>query len=224
MTIKHHINDDLLWAYSNNRLEEGWALLIASHIAICDECTKALHEMEHLSGVMLESAPIESKDLSVSFAATMERLNVLNQATEEASPDFSHSAQAKSDCNVLPFPLIKKIGVDLGNIKWKPLGVGAYHYPIKTNDNTMVRLLKIPKGSAVPEHSHRGMELTLVLQGSFADNISSFRRGDVQETDETIEHQPIAANDIDCICLAVTDAPLRFKSRIVRLLQPLLGI
>ena len=45
-----------------------------------------------------------------------------------------------------------------------------------------------------------------------------------EEADEDLTHQPIAGEGEDCICLAVTDAPLRFKSWIVRLVQPVLGI
>ena len=60
--------------------------------------------------------------------------------------------------------------------------------------------------------------------GGFTDGETHFAAGDIQETDETIVHQPRAIVGEDCICLAVTDAPLRFSSPIVRLLQPFLKI
>ena len=41
---------------------------------------------------------------------------------------------------------------------------------------------------------------------------------------EDLQHVPTATADADCICLAVTDAPLRFRSWLVRLVQPVLGI
>ena len=87
-----------------------------------------------------------------------------------------------------------------------------------------MRLLRIPAGKPVPEHGHGGRELTLVLSGSFSDSTGRFSRGDLEDADETLEHQPIAGEEEDCICLAVTDAPLRFKSRLLRLVQPVLGI
>lgn len=223
MPIKHHINDDLLWAYSNNRLEEGWALIIASHLAMCQDCSNALSQMEQLSGLMLDAAPPENSDLKASFASTLEKLASL-ESSQPNHESESRKANISSNGNVLPLPLVRKLGHDIDKIKWKPLGVGAFHYLIPTNDNTKVRLLKIPKGSAVPEHTHRGLELTLVLQGGFSDKISEFWPGDVQETDENIEHQPVATDDMDCICLAVTDAPLKFKSKLVSMFQPVLGI
>ncbi len=78
-------------------------------------------------------------------------------------------------------------------MKWKPLGRGAYHIKIKTGDaDTSVRLLRIPAGKPVPEHSHGGRELTLVLKGSFYDGQGRFARGDLEEADQDVEHQPIA--------------------------------
>ncbi len=85
-------------------------------------------------------------------------------------------------------------------------------------------MLRIPAGKPVPEHSHGGRELTLVLCGSFSDAQGRFSRGDIEEADEDLEHQPIAGLEEDCICLAVTDAPLKFKNWLVRLVQPVLGI
>ena len=84
--------------------------------------------------------------------------------------------------------------------------------------------MKIPAGKPVPEHSHGGRELTLVLKGAFTDGETVFKRGDIEEADETLTHQPEATPDEDCICLAVTDAPLKFKSLLVRMVQPVLGI
>jgi putative transcriptional regulator len=76
----------------------------------------------------------------------------------------------------------------------------------------------------VPAHTHRGQELTLVLSGAYHDETGRFARGDFQELDSDVVHQPHAEQDIDCICLAITDAPLRFKSLAAQLAQPLIGI
>jgi putative transcriptional regulator len=68
------------------------------------------------------------------------------------------------------------------------------------------------------------MELTLVLQGAFADAEESFARGDVEISDETVEHTPTVLAGEDCICLSATEAPLRFRGLIPRLVQPFLRI
>ena len=79
-------------------------------------------------------------------------------------------------------------------------------------------------GKPVPEHGHGGRELTLVLSGSFVDGTDLFARGDIEDADASLAHQPTATPAEDCICLAVTDAPLRFRSWFVRVSQPILGI
>ena len=75
-------------------------------------------------------------------------------------------------------------------------------------------------GRPVPEHGHNGREMTLVLAGSFKDEFGSFSRGDVQDVDQDTVHQPVAGMVEDCVCLAVTDAPLDFKSFLPRIAQP----
>jgi putative transcriptional regulator len=84
--------------------------------------------------------------------------------------------------------------------------------------------LFIPAGVAMPDHGHHGMEMTMVLQGAFQDEGDHFGRGDVEIADSEIEHTPMADLDEDCICLAVTDAPLRFKGLLPRIMQKFIGI
>ena len=40
--IKHHLSKKLLMAYSAGQLEEGFALAIATHISMCDQCRAEL--------------------------------------------------------------------------------------------------------------------------------------------------------------------------------------
>ena len=76
----------------------------------------------------------------------------------------------------------------------------------------------------MPDHGHSGTELTLVLQGAFRDASDRFGPGDVEIATEADEHKPVAEAGLDCICLAATDAPLRFTGMLPRLLQPLFRI
>ena len=123
-----------------------------------------------------------------------------------------------------PFPLSAYIGESLDAIKWKPVGMGVKQAILKTSTAATARLLYIPAGMAVPDHGHGGTELTLVLRGAYSDETAHFKRGDVEIADEDIHHTPVADTHSDCICLAVTDAPLKFSGVLPRLLQPLLRI
>ena len=76
----------------------------------------------------------------------------------------------------------------------------------------------------MPDHSHHGTELTLVLKGAFQDEDGYFARGDIEIADSDVQHIPVADIHEDCICLAVTDAPLRFTRLMPRLLQKFVRI
>jgi putative transcriptional regulator len=108
--------------------------------------------------------------------------------------------------------------------RWKPLGFGTKQAILWRGSEGVVRLLSIPAGQAVPDHGHRGIELTLVLSGSFSDEVGTFRAGDLEVADEGLVHVPKAGAEGPCICAAATDAPLRFQSFVPRLLQPILRI
>lgn len=217
MSVRHHLSDELLLSYAAGDLAEGWSLAVATHLALCPECRARLARFEAEAGALLEEVHPDQADIEGSWAALRERLS-----DAAAVPPRREAAMRTP---VLPEPLRSYLGADADGLKWKPLGRGAFHIRVATGDGeTSVRLLRIPAGKPVPEHSHGGRELTLVLAGSFRDGDAVFARGDIEEADETVEHQPVAGEGEDCICLAVTDAPLKFKSRFLRLVQPLLGI
>lgn len=214
MTIRHHIGDDLLLSYAAGNLAEGWSLAIATHLALCPSCRERLAVAEAAGGELLESIAPEPAG-GESWAAVKSRLGTAPAPTRGPRPASA----------ILPEPLRSYVGGDIDAIRWKALGTRAAQLRIRTGDReTQVRLLRIPAGKPVPEHGHRGRELTVVLTGAFHDGETLFARGDVEDADPDIEHVPTATPDADCICLAVTDAPLRFKSWLVRALQPVLGI
>lgn len=220
MNIRHHPSEELLLDYASGALGEGWSLAIAAHLALCPACRRAVSSLEALGGEMLLSvapAPVSESALD----SVMARLDSVME--EPGAAPVTRSVPGREP--VLPQPLRRYLGGDAGEIEWRRLGLGASQAFIPTAEpGTMVRLLRIPAGRPVPEHSHRGLELTLVLAGAFSDATGDYHRGDLQEADESLLHQPHAAAGKDCICLAVTDAPLRFSSLAARMIQPLLRI
>lgn len=218
MSIRHHPSDDLLIEYAAGSLDEGWSLAIASHLALCPACRTAVARGEAIGGSLVADA--EPAAMAVdALERTLARLGDAPQEVHEPMPPVT-----RDPIMVLPQPLRGYLGGDVDALGWKRLGVGAFHIPIATGGRSKARLLRIPGGFAVPEHGHRGGELTLVLAGSFSDEGGQFRRGDLEYADDDLQHQPIADAGEDCICLAVTEAPLRFKGLVARLAQPLLGI
>jgi len=212
--IRHHLTDDLLMAYAAGTLPEAFDLMVATHLSLCDHCRAQAESFEAVGGHVLEDQGDSVEMSQDSLAATMALIAKGAPAPKPKLPS----------CSVLPAPLRDYVGGDVHSIRWKPIGMGVKQAILPTTNEATARLLFIPAGAAVPDHGHKGMELTMVLQGAFSDEVDHFARGDVEIADEDLEHTPVADMSEDCICLAVTDAPLKFNSLIPRLVQPFLRI
>jgi putative transcriptional regulator len=214
MTIRHHLSEQLLMAYAAGQLPEAFNLIVATHVSLCDECRARLEAHEAVGGALIEDiAEIEMGEAALE--AALARIDGLPQATQRAPLRAA---------GILPAPLADYVGGDLSAVRWKRVGGGVKQAILPTGRDATARLLYIPAGVAVPDHGHKGKELTLVLQGAFADENDRFGPGDIEIADEAVEHTPVALAGEDCICLAVTDAPLRFRGMIPRLAQPLFRI
>ena len=211
--IAHHLTDPLLMAYSAGTLPEAFNLTVAAHISLCDECRARLGAFDSIGGVMLANAGTPGMVRGSMEAAL---------AAAKSSP--AAPVRAPREPGILPPPVQDYVGGDLDAVSWRSVGMGVRQAILQTKGSATARLLHIQAGAAVPDHGHRGIELTLVLQGAFADDGGRFGRGDIEIADEDVEHTPVADTGMDCICLAATDAPLRFLSWLPRLAQPFLRI
>ncbi len=208
--ITHHIPDSMMAAYASGNLPHPFAVVVATHVSLCAECRAALGAHQTVGGALLE----QSDHVSVSAGVKSDLMAML-------------------DDPVVPEPIFERQGIYPGPVvealngkppRWKTLGMGVKQSILSETGGGSVRLLYIPAGQAVPDHSHNGLELTLVLQGSFSDETGRYSTGDVEIGDEDLEHTPIADAGDACICLAATDAPLRFNAFVPRLLQPFFRI
>lgn len=212
--IKHHLTPEILMAYSAGTLPEAFNIAVATHISMCDACRAELDSYDAVGGFIVQDSDVVALS-DDSLVATMKLI---------ANADAQQIETARHDTGVLPAPLQDYVGGDLSAIKWKPIGMGVKQAILPTSKDATARLLYIPAGSAVPDHGHNGTEMTLVLQGAFIDEEARFARGDVEVANEDLEHTPIADMGEDCICLAVSDAPLKFSGFFPRLAQRFLRI
>ncbi|WP_187428269.1 Anti-sigma-E factor ChrR [Roseobacter fucihabitans] len=216
-SIKHHLDDTILMAYSAGTLPEAFSLMVATHLSLCDTCRAQAESFDALGGEMLEHID--------AHAGTALRRNSLEATLALISGGPVETPETTSvACPVLPKPLRDYVGGDLNAIRWKPVGMGVKQAILPTSKDASARLLLIPAGMAMPDHGHRGTEMTMVLQGAFQDEDGYFARGDVETADSNMHHTPVADIHEDCICLAVTDAPLQFDSLLPKIAQRFLRI
>ena len=216
MTIRHHLSDQLLMAYAAGTLPEAFSLVVATHVSMCDECRARLAAHEAVGGAMIESAPMAALS-DGALDACFARIAATPVTPREPRDDRRRRG-------IFPTPLQRYIGGGLEQVKWRSIGRGVRQSILRTDAGATARLLYIPAGQAVPDHGHRGMELTLVLQGAFRDETDRFGPGDLEIATEDLNHTPVAEAGVDCVCLAATDAPLRFSALVPRLAQPFLRI
>lgn len=208
--ITHHIPEPLLIAYASGSLSPAFSLVVAAHVSMCDECRATVEAHSAVGGALLEDEPVAAMPAEI-------KTNLMAQLDEpfEAEPIFVRNGP-------YPGPVMEALGGSTP--RWRALGMGVKQDILMSGETGSVRLLSIPAGQAVPDHSHGGLEMTLVLQGSFSDETGRFAAGDVEIADQDLEHTPVADSGETCICLAATDAPLKFRSLVPRLLQPVFRI
>ncbi len=218
MMPQHHPGDDLLIAYAAGSQEEPVALVVATHLALCPRCRGEVARLEELGGLLLQEQPAEALGES-NLEEVLARL-------DEPAPELPQEPAVRvNDTDTLvPRPLRDYLGGDLESLQWTTFRGLRKAELLTDRPGFRTRLMRIEAGTAMPTHSHDGSELTLVLAGGFSDEHGHFLRGDVAEADPSIDHQPVADVGEDCICLAVTDAPLRLTGPFGRLIDPFLRI
>jgi putative transcriptional regulator len=109
-------------------------------------------------------------------------------------------------------------------LPWRSAGRGLAIAKLRATRDERLWLLRAAAGTVLPRHTHSGSELTLVLKGAFFNRDRIYAAGDMEDADETTDHQPVVTNEGECLCLAVTEGPLRFRALLPRLAQSYLGI
>lgn len=210
-TIKHHLDEATLLAYAAGTLPEAFNLIVATHLSLCDTCRASAQAYDAVGGALLDD------DAAAMTAGS------LDQILAQLDNGFDAPARHVSTSDI-PTPLHSYIGDDLESIRWRPVGMGVKQAILRTSKGATARLLSIPAGAAMPDHGHHGTEMTLVLKGAFQDDDAYFARGDIEIADSDVQHIPVADIHEDCICLAVTDAPLRFQGILPRIWQKFVRI
>lgn len=216
MMIRHHPNEATLLSHASGGLPTALSTIVATHLAVCPTCRARTAEAEAIGGALLSAVePVElgAGALERALAAIDGDLPE-EPARARAAPDNKHG---------LPAPLGAMLPGDLDSLRWWPVGPGIRQARVGAGE-TMIRLLRIAPGRAVPQHSHGGHEMTMIVSGSYTDEIGRFLPGDVADLDPEVTHQPVSDADTDCICIIATDAPLEFTGWVPRLMQSLVRI
>lgn len=200
--IQHHPNDETLGLYAFDALKAGARLVVDTHLRSCGRCRRAVSGFEAAGAVLME----EGEGVPLAPGALRRTLERLGEPQE-------------------PPPRAVSFEDLLERGWWLPAAPGLWFKPLRSfaGSGEHLYFLKARGGVALPEHGHSGCERLAVLRGAVEDETGRYGPGDFAECDEALMHQPRAAAGAVCVCLAVTDGPLKFRG-VARLMQPLLGV
>jgi putative transcriptional regulator len=211
----HKLQDEWLLSYAAGALSPVRSLMVSSHIAYHDDLQVAVADAESIGGAFLDNI----QEAGIGDAALDKLMSRI-----DANPTAQILPVAASD-SVLPQPLREFVDSDLDALKWRFMGPGMSNARLWDGPNgERLWLLKARGGVTVPEHGHNGEEWTLVLKGSYQTEFGKFGVGDIEVAGEELEHQPVIDAGEECICLVMTEGPIRLKSMLGRMVQPFIGL
>lgn len=203
--------DTLLAAYSAGTLDPSLHALVASHLLLKPDSRDFVRALESLAAEELQNVKPEP----------LARRDELLASIFDMKPARGTTQQAGS--SLLPAPLRQYLGKDMDAIRWRTKLPGVKEFRVEDKGRGDASLLWVRAGRRMPSHTHEGSEVTLILQGGFSDVTGHYMRGDIAIAESDLDHKPIADAGEDCICFAVTDAPLHLTGPFGRLLDRLFG-
>lgn len=217
MSISQHLTEETLQAFAAGHLDEGRMVVVAAHVEMCPACRSRVSDLVHAGGVLLGDL-LPSEVGSDALSRTLGRID-----RGEGTP----AARAKPVVDSPPdLPMLPAAVRPYAIGRWQWMGPGVRWRPVAVphDPGARVFLLKAAPGTTMPHHTHTGTELTLVLRGAFAHELGRFGPGDIDEADDTVEHQPVVSAGEECICLVAMEGRLQLLGWMGRIMQPFVRI
>lgn len=209
--MSYHPEKSVLEAYAQGTLDDVTAFTIATHIETCPKCRSKVNELEESCGEELVNASTQTAD---SFEDMLTNILSLEPSDEPFRPVRKPTfIEVNGKSFRLPLSL-SRFREQIG--EWKSYGGKVYSAPIEISTEARVNLMYISEGVAIPQHTHKGLESTLVLHGSFSDEDGEYQVGDYLLKDASVKHSPFTKQGEDCLCLTVLTDPMLFTQGVAR--------
>jgi putative transcriptional regulator len=211
---KWHPSSDQLIEFSSGTGSSALAIAISTHLHFCNACRQRVTEMESTAAVFFEEqSRIDLK--AGSFDALMARIN------EEPNP-VSVKTKARKPSRFPP-TIEKLINADTESLKWRsPMKNLRVSHLMTDETGFILGLHHMKSGGRVPEHTHRGNEISVVIEGGFSDEMGSYVPGDFIHLSKEHLHSPQADADGDCWLLSLVEAPVKLTGPVGWVLNPFL--
>lgn len=209
----------LLMDYAAGALNEAQSLVVAAHLTLSPDARRIVSDCEAIGGGLLHCAcePVAMKKDSLDkVLKKMEEGQC--KGKDKCAPSCCDTIKSLN----LPLP-VQEYLQKAERIVWKTVYPGIHSYEIDTAcRQSKIRLVQIDPGVKTPEHSHGGIEITLLIDGAVHDRTGTYSRGDLLVLDQTVTHQPIADEKRGCVCLIVNSNPIHLTGWLGKFLNPFL--
>jgi len=215
MAVRLHPDADQLVDYSSGGLSPALCVSVSAHLHFCDACRLRNDQLAEIGGVLLEDVNPEL----LGECALDEVLSKLDENTDIASKVVTGPQDVEPELAKLP-QMVRSLLPDTGP-RWRFLSPSLRVSKIPVGETRYeLSLHKIKAGGKTPDHDHNGLEVTVVLQGSFSDESGVYNEGDFIVRRPGEIHKPIASQHEECISLSVEEAPIRLVGPVSRFLNP----
>lgn len=219
--IKYHPNQALLRKHAAGELPASISLAVSIHCQMCEECQQTLNLMtDEIAQDSFDEVSFETADTQPGFEASMEDMLANIMATDDIS-DAPMSKQIELQVKDQSYTLPRALS-NVPMSQWRTLGKVSRSTLALDEGPIHTHLLHIDRGGEVPCHTHKGFEITLLLDGSFEDEMGRYHKGDFILLDKQHNHQP--KTEEGCLCFTVADDALHFTKGIHKLFNPIGGL
>ena len=221
MSIKHHPSDALIVDYASGAMGPGQSMVMAAHVHACAECRDRVEAAEAAGGALLEdlNATPLSPDALDRALASLDAAPVERPGSDVSPPMRTRATQPADWIRVPP-----EVAEAERRKRWVAPGVWVAPVDTGAQGGPLTYLLRVGQRMRMPQHTHAGCELTLVLKGAFVDGQDRYGPGDVSEADDAVEHSPSILQGEECVCLVACDNRLIVREWLGRLVQSYAGI
>ncbi|QXW29418.1 ChrR family anti-sigma-E factor [Aeromonas sanarellii] len=213
--IKTHPTALMLRAFAADELPLPLAVGVSAHCELCPDCAARVKDCEEeLAREHL--APAEPDEvLPAGFDAML--AGILHQPVT-TSAELEPPASPRPELRVAGHSYrLPRVLARYHDPRWRHIGAIRQHSLPLDEMGARASLLHIEAGGRIPEHTHRGYELTLLLAGTIEDGNTRYQAGDFIWRDASHAHSPHTPDG--CLCYTVQDAPVQFTKGLSRLLN-----
>ena len=223
--IKHHPNSAILQDFVDGNLADSVSLIVSSHVELCEHCRKQVSMLTaQAADSAFESDALELKLSDSEMGAFLADdgefdFDAINQITADLSQAVEVAVEAQQETVYNTTFTIPRALNSVVRKDWTNLGKISRARLDFDDESHHTSLLHIDKDGQVPCHTHKGFEITLLLEGSFEDEMGVYNKGDFIWLDGEHTHQP--ATKEGCVCLTVSSDALYFTKGVSQLFNPL---